>query len=326
MAQQATVPGQSGTTPAFSHPPDMPVPDKLNLFLSLTVFVGAVGLMWLASLAANWLEVFGVGIVFSYLLLTNYALLHEAAHGNLQSGTARNYCLGLLTGLLFPIPFSMIRSTHQGHHLYNRTDSEMFDLYYPHDNKVIKYIRWYGILLGFFWPLIPLGAVLFSILPRPLRRRIFEKPQSTNYLFSDAERAAVWAVRFELVAIIIFFIALHSLLHLQWPHTLLLYACFSFNWSTRQYVGHAFSKRDIIDGAWNLRHNGFMSWLLLHGEYDKTHHRRPDVSWIYIPRLTPPDDERPSYFKQYWRQWLGPRPNTESAPIPAEGAPAVANQ
>ncbi len=312
--------------PVFSHPPDMPVPDTLNLFLSLAVFVAAVSLIWLASIAKNWFEVFGIGVVFSYLLLTNYALLHEAAHGNLQSGPYRNYWLGFLTGLLFPIPFSMIRSTHQGHHLYNRTDSEMFDLYYPHDNRVIKYIRWYGILLGLFWPLIPLGAVLFSILPRPLRRRIFGKPLSTGYLFSDAENAAVWAVRFELIAIIVFFMALHGLLHLQWTHILILYACFSFNWSTRQYVGHAFSKRDIIDGAWNLRHNKLMTWVLLHSEYDKTHHRRPDVSWIYIPRLTPPDDERPSYFKQYWRQWLGPRPNTEAAHAVSASATMTANQ
>jgi fatty acid desaturase len=229
MAEEATVSGQFDRAAGFPSPPNMPVPDKLNVFLSLAVFVSAIALIWLASVAKNWLEIFGVGLVFSYLLLTNYALLHEATHANLQSSQPRNYWLGFLTGLLFPIPFSMIRSTHQGHHLYNRTDSEMFDLYYPHDNRVVKYIRWYGILLGFFWPLIPLGAVLFSILPRPLRRRIFEKPQSTSYLFSDAERAAVWAVRFELLAIITFFVALHWLLHLHWSHTLVLYACFSFN-------------------------------------------------------------------------------------------------
>jgi hypothetical protein len=220
----------------------------------------------------------------------------------------------------------MICLTHQGHHLYNRTDSEMFDLYYPHDNRVIKYVRWYGILLGLFWPLIPVGAVLFSILPQPLRERLFSRPQSTSYIFSNVAPVSVWAVRRELLGIIIVFIAMHWFLHLQWTHTLVLYACFSLNWSTRQYVGHAFTKRDIIDGAWNLRHNRLMTWLLLHGEYDKTHHRRPDVSWIYLPRLTPADDERPSYFRQYWRQWLGPRPNTEAAPIVAPEAPVLGRQ
>jgi fatty acid desaturase len=319
MSEQAVISNRLDRTAGFSTPPDMPIPDGLNLVLSLAVFVGATGLIWVASMAKTWIEVFGVGIVFSYLLLTNYALLHEATHGNLQASSRRNYWLGFLTGMLFPIPFSMICLTHQGHHLYNRTDSEMFDLYYPHDNRVIKCVRWYGILLGFFWPLIPLGAVLFSILPRPLREKIFGKPQSTSYMFSSVRKATVWSVRFELLAMMAFFTALHLLLHLHWTHTLVLYACFSFNWSTRQYVGHAFSKRDIIDGAWNLRHNKLMSWVLLHGEHDKTHHRRPDVSWIYIPRLTASDDERPSYSKHYWRQWLGPRPNTEDAPVVSAG-------
>jgi fatty acid desaturase len=314
MIQQTSAAGVVRTTGDFSTPADLPVPDRLNLWLSVVVFVSAVTLIGLASQVRSWWAVVGVGIVFSYLLLTDYALLHEATHANLQSNPRRNYWLGVLTGFLFPIPFSMIRVTHQGHHLYNRTDSEMFDLYYPHDNRVVKYLRWYGILCGLFWPLIPLGAVLFSISPRPLRERIFGRPQATGYMFSDVERAAVRAVRLELLGIIAFFAALHVALHLQWTHTLVLYACFSFNWSTRQYVGHAFSKRDVIEGAWNLRHNRLMTWVLLHGEYDKTHHRRPEVSWIYLPRLTSPDDERPSYFNHYWRQWLGPRPNTEPAP------------
>jgi fatty acid desaturase len=288
----------------------------------LAVSLTAIGLLWLASLVENIYLMIGVAIVFSYVLLTNYALLHEATHGNLQSNPRRNYALGVLTGFLFPIPFSMICLTHQGHHLHNRTDAEMFDLYYPDDNRVVKYVRWYGILCGFFWPLIPLGAVLFSIAPARLRVKIFAQPQTTGYMFSDMRHSAVWAVRAELLGIILFFASLHFLLGLRWAPTLLCYACFSLNWSTRQYVGHAFSKRDIIDGAWNLRHNRVMSWLLLHGELDKTHHRRPDVSWYYLPKLTPHDDERPNYFRHYWRQWLGPRPNVEPAPRAPAAEPA----
>ena len=308
-------PERTVANPVFSTPADMPIPDRLNAFLVLVVFLTATGLICLASMATTWYLLLGIGVLFSYLLLTNYALLHEAAHENLQSGRRRNYWFGLLTGALFPIPFSMIRITHQGHHTFNRTDSEMFDLYYPHDNLFLKYLRWYGILCGFFWPLVPLGAVLFALLPGPLRHRLFGQTKSTGYLFANVQASSVWVVRFELTGIVAFFAGLHWGLGLHWAHTLVLYACFSINWSTRQYVGHAFSKRDIIEGAWNLRHNRLMSWVLLHGEYDKNHHRRPDVSWYYLPRLSPAGEKRPSYFKHYWRQWLGPRPNTEAAPV-----------
>src|SRR5437016_4351626 len=96
-------------------PPHMPVPDRLNFGLVTGVFVLAVGLLWLGSHVERW-AVLGVGVLFSYLLLTNYALLHEASHGNLQTNSRRNYWLGVVAGLLFPMPFTAMRSTHQGHH------------------------------------------------------------------------------------------------------------------------------------------------------------------------------------------------------------------
>ncbi|MBI4663434.1 MAG: fatty acid desaturase [Verrucomicrobia bacterium] len=295
---------------------EFPIPNRLNAALVAVVFCGAIVLLWIASRLDSWIAVFAIGLVFSYLMLTNYALLHEAAHCNLNSRLHFNYWLGLALGLLFPIPFSMIHSTHQGHHRNNRTDAEMFDLYYATDNRFRKYVQWYGILCGFFWPLVPLGTLLFCLLPRWFRRLIFERPRSTGYLFAGVNDIQVWQVRAEGLLILGFFTALFWLLDLRWLPTLLLYACFSFNWSTRQYVGHAFTRRDVVEGAWNLRHNRLMTWVLLHGEYDLAHHRRPDVPWLYLPRLVSAGETRPDYLGSYWRQWLGPRPVTESAPNP----------
>ena len=64
----------------------------------------------------------------------------------------------------------------------------------------------------------------------------------------------------------------------------------------------------------NLRHNWLMSIILLHGEWDLCHHRHPEVSWYYLPTLATPEEPRPSYLLQYWRQWLGPRLATEPPP------------
>lgn len=316
-------PSEDASKPGFTTaPPDMPVPERLNVVLVGFVFATALGLLWLASRVESWWAVGGIGVFFSYLLLTNYALLHEASHGNLQTTKARNYWLGVVAGLLFPMPFTLMRSTHQGHHDHNRTDVEMFDLYYPDDNRVLKYIRWYGILCGFFWPIIPLGAVIFSLAPKTVRERVFGRHKPTGYLLNGVQNAAVWLVRAETLLIIGFFTALFWRLDLHWQNTLVLYVCFAFNWSTRQYIGHAFSNRDLVEGAWNLRHNRWMSALLLHGEYDLSHHRHPEISWYYLPRLAPPDPSQPNYIKQYWRQWFGPRPVTE--PKSASIAPAVA--
>jgi fatty acid desaturase len=292
----------------------MSIPDRLNGVLVVLVSSLAIALLWLGSHLESWPATLGVGVVFSYTLLTNYALLHEAAHGNLNSNPRVNHVLGVVTGMLFPIPFSMFRVTHQGHHLRNRTDHEMFDLYYSWDNRFVRYIQWYGILCGLFWPWVPIGALLFAICPSVLRAPVFQRARSSSYLLGDIRGAEIRAIRVEVVLILGWFALLFWLLQLRWQSVLILYACFSFNWSTRQYVGHAFSRRDVIEGAWNLRHNRVMTWLLLHGEWDLNHHRHPEVSWYHLPRLSPADEPRISYLWQYARQWLGPRLNSEPAP------------
>lgn len=304
----------------IDRPPEMPVPDRLNTGLVLLVTCLAATLLWLGSQATAWYAVLAVGVVFSYVMLTGYALLHEATHDNLHSTPRGNYWLGVATGLLFPAPFSLIHYTHRNHHKYNRTDREMFDLYYPTDNRVLKYAQWYCILCGLFWPLVPLGAVLFAVWPGLLQSRMVREADSARglYYVSRVPPEVVRAVRRETVLIVLAFVGLFWALDLRWLNTLALYACFSFNWSTRQYITHAFTPRDVVEGAFNLRHNRLMSWLLLHGEWDLNHHRRPDVSWYYLPRLSPPDEPRISYCRQYWRQWLGPIPATEPAPTPQE--------
>ena len=102
-------------------PADMPIPARLNVGITAAVVVTAVSLLWLGSWVEAWYAVLAVGVVFSYVLLTNYALFHEASHGSLHSHPAINRLLGTITGFLFPMPFSMFRVTHQGHHLRNRT-------------------------------------------------------------------------------------------------------------------------------------------------------------------------------------------------------------
>jgi fatty acid desaturase len=304
----------------------MPVPARLNIAITVAVVVSAVGLLWLGSHVEARYAVLAVGVAFSYVMLTDYALLHEASHGNLHPDSRVNYRLGFITGAFFPMPFSLIRSTHQGHHLRNRTDFEMFDLYYPTDNRFLKYGQWYSILCGLFWPVVPLGAVLFAVCPAVLRTRAFRIARSSSYILGDVRRAQVRAIRGEVLLIAAMFAALAWLFELQLVNTLVLYTCFSINWSTRQYVGHAFTRRDVIEGAWNLRHNSIMTWVLLHGEYDLNHHRRPDVPWYYLRRLSPAGERRPSYVRHYWRQWLGPRPATEPAPESLQALPLSIHQ
>lgn len=302
----------------LDRPANLPIPNLLNFVLVAFVVAWAVVLLWLASALSSWYSVLGIGIVFSYLLLSNYALLHEATHYNLNQNPKANYWLGVVTGIFFLAPFSMIRVTHQGHHLRNRTDDEMFDLYYE-GGWFLKCCQWYATLLGLFWPCIPVCAVLFAVCPRAVGLQLFSGPPFGNANVKDITQRDLVRIRFELLLTVTAFAVMFWLLALRWQAVLVLYACFSVNWSTRQYVGHAFSKRDIIEGAFNLRHNFIVSKILLHGDWDLNHHRHPEVPWYYLPELTDLDEPRASYVKHYWRQWLGPRLATEPAPHATSG-------
>src|SRR5690242_12559692 len=91
-----------------NRPVEMPVTNWLNACLVIITFSAAVGLLWLGSHVSEWGQTLLVGVAFSYALLTNYALLHEASHNNLNSDPRLNYLLGMVCGLLFPMPLSMI--------------------------------------------------------------------------------------------------------------------------------------------------------------------------------------------------------------------------
>lgn len=302
-------------------PPDMPIRTRLNLALVALVSTAATSLLVLTSRLHNPVGLLVAAAVFSYVMLTAYALIHEAAHGNLHPRARANHVLGVLIAALFPAPFSAIRTTHQGHHLRNRTDYEMFDLYYPHESAWVRRVQWYGTLCGFFWPLVPLGALAFCLFPAAMRTRLFTRTRSSAYLLGDIRAEEVRAIRGETAFVLLVQAGILWLCGGRWTTVLLCYACFAVNWSTRQYVGHAFTRRHVVEGAWNLRHNRAMSLVLLHGEWDLNHHRRPDAPWFYLPVLSTREAERVDYRTQYRRLWHGPKLCTEPAPESLERLP-----
>ncbi|MBL8439807.1 MAG: fatty acid desaturase, partial [Betaproteobacteria bacterium] len=202
--------------------------NRLNMALIAMVYGFALSLLWLGSHVDIRL-VLPIGVAYSFVLLTNYALIHEAAHDNLNSDPTRNRWLGVLVGFLFPVPFSMIKVTHTVHHCCNRTDHEMFDLYYPGDRKLIKLGQWYGLLAGLFWPWIPIGALVLATFPQLLRMGPYRRARTTAVLFDDFAETGVGRVRIEVVLTLVFWTVLFFVLDLSWPAVLIMYGFFAFN-------------------------------------------------------------------------------------------------
>lgn len=300
------------------------IPSTLNLVLAAAVFCLAIALLWLAS-RSTLPALLALGVAYAFVMLTGYALLHEASHDLLHPKRPVNDSVGAVLGWLFPIAFTLLKVTHVVHHCCNRTDHEMFDCYYPGDKRLVKTIQWYGILTGLWWTLIPFGSLLLASRPAWLRSPPFRRARTTAVLFDDLGLRQVRRVRLEVLFGVVFWLALFQGLDLRWETVLVLYACFAFNWSTRQYVTHAFTPRDVREGALNLRVSRPMGWLLLNGQWDRVHHRNPHVPWTALPRLGEAEGYDTGYWHQYLQLWLGPRACTEPGPavLPRAGYEAL---
>jgi len=296
--------------------------DRQNTFLSLGVTGALLFLLWAASHGGALVLVLSA-VAFAFLGLTNYALIHEACHDNLHSNRRLNHWLGTLVSWLFPVSFTFMETTHQVHHRSNRTDGEMFDYYYPDDNLLIKYAQWYSILIGIYPPIIPLGSLLMAFVPGVFRLKPWRAAKSSSIIFDRGlfNPAVVARIRGEVVSGVVFWLLVWRLLDLDLPAVAVLYAAFWVNWSTRQYVTHAFSPRDVMNGAWNLSVSRVMGWIFLNGQWDLVHHQHPRVRWQELPALGPASKPPIPYWRHYFRLWAGPRPNTEPAPVALDDIP-----
>ncbi|MFL5343738.1 MAG: fatty acid desaturase [Hyalangium sp.] len=296
------------------------IPNRLNTFLTLAIVSALVGLLVLgARVERGW--ALGLCVAaFALLFQTQFALLHEASHLKLHSNPTWNRWLGVLSGLLFPISSSMLSITHWSHHLKNRSDQEMFDLYYPHQSRVGRTIGWYLMLVGFWYWIIPPFLLLLLVAPGVFRR-MSERLHVAEAIFRH-ESISVGRIRLELLLCVLTLTGVCVLSGLSGARLALFYAAAAAIWSGTNYLEHSYAPRDVLAGAFNLQAPWPYGWLNLHRELDFNHHAYPDVAWVHLPALSPPQEQRRSYVLHYLRQWTtGPMLTHEPGPEPLKDIP-----
>ncbi len=292
---------------------DHPIPAHLNLALSALSVGGCLALLiWASHAPALWQRALAVGL-FALLGNTVFALLHESVHRILHPRTWLNETSGLVLAAMFPTSLAFQRACHLGHHRRNRTDAELFDQYRPQDSRFLKSIQFYGIFTGFYWPIVPIGCALVALLPwlpRHMAKLKGGDPEQTGTVAMLAGVATVPPYRIPLETM--FAILLHGSLIMSglvtWKAWLICYLTFGWIWGSLQYADHAFSIRNIREGAWNLRVSTPVRWIFLNYHLHLNHHRRPDVSWLHLPEQFRKGDSYPSFWDIYWQMWRGPRP------------------
>jgi fatty acid desaturase len=138
--------------------------------------------------------------------------VHDVLHQNAKV----NYAFGVFLAAFFPTGFTFQRYCHLGHHQRNRSYAEQFDYYRPTDNRVLRYLQWYGILTGLYWCLAPVTTLLYLLVPGIMTRIINQVDQSHAWSELDVINGA-WNLRINPLVQALFLNYHHHRAHHQNP-------------------------------------------------------------------------------------------------------------
>lgn len=298
------------------------IPTNLNIVIQIIASSVSLYSLYQASHQDSLLIKFIFAMIFTLSNNTLFSLLHESVHRCYSKNTTINEVAGNFAAFFFPTALVFQRTCHLGHHLRNRTDHEMFDMYYPTDNKLVKYTQFYCILTGFYWLSIPFGCFMYMIAPESYRffTWLNEKNKSTDaaMMIPFLTHPLKGRIRFEMLLTFSFQILMFKWLDLNFASYIFCYWVFGINWGGLQYADHAWSERDIRNGAWNLKVPRVIQAIYLNYHLHKVHHQHPQLPWTSLPDYENPNDIKPSFYKIWFEMWKGPRPVNAPAPKPID--------
>ena len=285
----------------------------LNVAIAFGAYAVAIAALWFASHAQTWWAFALAVFVFSQVGNTIFGLLHESVHRAFSKNKSVNYWFGVVSAAFFPTSYTFQRTCHLGHHMRNRTDHEMFDMYYPDDNKFLKFSQFYSILTGIYWLTIPLGCLLYLVFPQfyallSWMRKRYPAIASTGAVMMEpfVNHPDQTRIRLEMLFAVLLHAGLFYALNLNAVAWLACYWVFGMFWGGLQYADHAWSERDIRSGAWNLKVNPITRLIHLNYHHHKAHHMHPNVPWNHLPKFVDYNEYRPSFLRIWLKMWLGP--------------------
>lgn len=299
---------------------DFPPRTFLNIFLAILSYSSVIYLLYFVESQTSWpLKCLGA-FLFSLFSNTIFSLLHESVHGSFSWNRNINNLFGRTSAAFFPTSFTIQKHCHLGHHRRNRTDVEMFDMYYASDNIITKRLQLYTIICGIYWTSAPIGSLCYLFCPWLLNLKILRSDHpdiqhmSADAMITDIQKAPPMVVRLEVLFAIFIQGLLFYFLNLSFSTWILCYWAFAVSWGGLQYADHAWSKRDIRYGAWNLKVSPIIKLFYLNYHDHKVHHIFPFLPWNYLPKFVNRSEERPTFWKIYFKILKGPTLTNEPNP------------
>ncbi len=296
-----------------------PIPDRLNVWVTVAQLAVSVALLWGASRFWSQHQLWGVAVcalVFSFVMQAGFSLLHEAEHRKLHSRRSVNDFLGFLCAAMFPGSFQLLTVAHLNHHKVNRSDAELVDYIRPGESAWLKHVQFYALITGLIWVTAPVVTLVICLTPTTLLSKAFAKGEGgtiARYL-AFIQRAGANRVRLETIAAIGLWALVWWSLGLAFAAVAICYAAFAFSWSSQQYIYHVRTPRHLIEGAYDLKLWAPLQALYLNFNYHLSHHRAPNVPWLYM-RDVAQEEPTQSYGLTYLALWAPPQPVEQAWPV-----------
>jgi fatty acid desaturase len=292
-----------------------PIPATLNVIIVCVTSMLYFLLLYQAGQASSVWAIVAYGLLFAIVMIPVYSLMHEVAHNTLLPNNWWNNFLGRWLCTLFIIPFTFYRHCHLRHHKKNRTDVEVWELYFEEKDKRNTYGNLYLMMVGCGYLACWLSVILFAISPPALYSSFFKKSKIiAGFLEGSNQKEKVATMRWESWLTIFLQIAFVVALQIPFLTWLTMFLIHGLVWSSQNYVNHAFSPRDIINGAHNLKMPIWLKPVYLNFNVHLAHHQNPKIPWIHLPNFIKKGEGRIAFFRNYLRLWKGPVPSNEKAP------------
>lgn len=272
------------------------LPQKQNIAIStFTILFQLAGLaltpmIWAVS---AWIFVAYL-LVYGYVTVMCWLLIHEAIHYKLLHDRHANDRLGRVQAILFGCPFHILKVGHMTHHRYNRSELDTTELVPTHTRHFpLWWLAYYARILGGLYVSEVLAPLLFFFWKRVKRILLaFAQNQAVATILDMFTRRMVQTIQFD-AALSVGFIALQCfcnredltpfLILFLWRGLILSFYDNAYHYGTDPHDAAA---------ANNLSVPAFVRPLILNHNMHRVHHRHPLASWASLPDLFESDQDR----------------------------------
>lgn len=289
--------------------------NKMNLLIVFLQTAAWFGMISLLHYDLAWYLQVAIIFVFCTMMQGVFSIMHESFHSMAHTNPKLNWFIGWLGSTLFGTSYTLFAINHQGHHARNRTRPELVDYIYPDESAAKKITAYYFAIIGGIWLMSFIGSLVLPLLPFSAIRYLVRTKRDNTYAAAFEEfTPKTWnRMRLEVLASVLFWIAIIMASGWSWKVLLLCYVCFAFSWSSLQWVYHIRTPIHVVEGAYNLRLPTWMRLLFLNFNYNLTHHRESFRHWQELYAVSNQSETQPLWYRYlgifYWPQPLPQDPS-----------------